>query len=287
MKFIRCITLGSIIIISFSAQAQFFDRVNPSMDLTLAAGVASYYGDLVQKSPIFREPSFAISAGMSYNHNPHLSLRADMSFLQIKGSDAKNSRPDLIARNLSFKSLVFDINTSIEYNVLDITGEEHKFTPYIFLGVGICHFDPYTKDRNGNKVMLQPLGTEGQGLDAYPDRTPYARTILQVPFGGGIKYAISDKISLGFEFKYRYVDTDYLDDVSNAGYPDRALLAAKNPALPFLTYRADQLPGGKAYTSTNTLGLSRGNPNNKDAYYTGQFKLIYKIKRYSANDINY
>ena len=283
MKTIKLLILSLILSLTSVVYGQLFQQRDASFDLTGALGVASYYGDLVDKSPVFRQPSFCGSVGVAYNYNPHLSVRGDFSYMQIQGSDSKNSRAALKARNLSFKSNLWDLNASIEYNAIDITGE-HKFTPYAFIGIGLCHFNPYTTDRNGKKVYLQPMGTEGQGLSAYPDRTPYSTTILQIPFGAGLKYVLSDKLILGFEFKYRYVDTDYLDDVSNSSYPDKAVLSAKNPSLPQLTYRGDELPGGAPYPAPS---LNRGNPNNRDAYYSVQFKIIYRIKHYEHVDVNY
>ena len=287
MKLSRLLALSLMLILSSMVNAQFFDRLNPSLDFAGAAGISSYYGDLAQPHSVFREPSYCLSAGVAYNHNPHLSLRTDFSFLQVQAHDSKNSRADLKARNLSFKSEMWELNATAEYNVLDITGDNHKITPYAFIGFGVCHFNPYTTDRNGKTVYLQPQGTEGQGLAAYPDRKPYATTILQIPLGGGVKYAVSEKLTLALELKYRYIDTDYLDDVSNAGYPDPSILAAKNVNLPMLTYRADELPGGNAYTKSNVLGLNRGNPNNRDAYYSFQFKVLLRLKNYEHVDINY
>ena len=287
MKIIRFLLFSLFLMLNSIVYAQFFDRDNPSLDFSAAAGIASYYGDLAQNHSFFREPSYCLSTGIAYNHNPHLTLRTDFSFLQVQAHDSKNTRADLKARNLSFISQMWDLNATFEYNVLDITGDQHKITPYAFIGFGVCHFNPYTKDRNGKTVYLQPMGTEGQGLAAYPDRKPYATTILQVPMGFGVKYAMSEKISFGLELKYRYIDTDYLDDVSNAGYPDPAILAAKDPNLHILTYRADELPGGNSYTKSNVTGLNRGNPNNRDAYYSLQFKVLVKLKNFEHVDINY
>lgn len=285
MKTLR-ILIQLLMIISFTTvNGQIFEPNNPSVDLSFGAGISSYYGDLIQSNPFFKEPSYCFSTGIAYNHNPHLTLRGDFSYQQIQAQDSKNKRPDLIARNLSFKSQIWNIDAMMEYNVIDITAN-NKFTPYAFLGFGVCHFNPYTKDRNGKKVYLQPLGTEGQGLALYPDRLPYATTILEVPFGIGFKYAISSRLNLAFELKYHYVDTDHLDDVSNAGYPDQAALAAKNPSLPMLTYRGDELPGGAPYPSKSS-GLNRGNPNNRDAYYNGQFKINFRLHSSSKIEIDY
>lgn len=283
MKLIRFLFICFVLSLNMVGYSQLLQPLNPSTDITFGAGISSYYGDLVQKNPVFREPSLCMSMGLAYNYNPHLTVRGDFSYLQIKAKDSKNSRPDLKARNLSFKSYIWELNTTIEYNFIDITGNKKlKFTPYLFFGVGICGFNPYTTDRFGKKVFLQPMGTEGQGLAAYPDRTPYDRTIVQVPLGGGFKYAVTKKLSLALEFKYRYVDTDYLDDVSNSGYPDKALLTAKDPSIPLLTYRGDEIAGGAPYPPI--VGLNRGNPKKRDSYYSAQFRIIYRLKNCKSSE---
>jgi hypothetical protein len=35
-----------------------------------------------------------------------------------------------------------------------------------------------------------------------------------IPFGVGAKYALNDRMNLGFEITHRFTNTDYLDDVS-------------------------------------------------------------------------
>ncbi len=258
-----------------------FAKSQSSIELTAGAGIACYYGDLVEGSPKFNQPSYAFSSGIAWHLSPHWSWVSDISFLKVGASDSKNKRADLKARNLSFKTSIWDINTVAQFNIFDIT-TDRIFTPYVFLGVGIFHFNPYTIDRNGKKTYLQLQGTEGQGLAAYPDRHPYKLTQVELPFGLGIKFKLSDKISLSGELRYHYIDTDYLDDVSMA-YPDKTILAAKDPNLPMLTYRGDELPGGASYPKGT---LSRGNPNNRDSYYTAQIKVGFRLKSNSLS-VNY
>jgi opacity protein-like surface antigen len=247
--------------------------------MSAGVGISSYYGDLIQGSPLFQQPSFAASIGVTRHLTPHWALRADMSLLQVKASDSKNSRDDLKARNLSFKSNIFDFSVAGEYDLYDLNSGEKSFTPYAFLGVGFYHYNPFTTDRNGNKVYLRTKHTEGQATTLYPERKEYNSTQLQLPIGLGFKYALNENIVLALEFNYRYIGNDYLDDVSKASYPDQAFSA------PGLTYRGDELPGGAPYPPKGT-GLNRGNPNNTDSYYSMQAKFIWRFKG-SGVQINY
>lgn len=263
-----------ILFVTVKTNAQHFQPDNEGISFIAGAGASGYWGDLTEKSKLLSQPGYSFTAGFSYRYNRYFDARAEFSILNLKASDSKNKRADLKNRNLNFKTNVWDFNLIVDYN-LHFNTEERKLKPYVFFGVGLCRFNPYTTNRSGDKVYLQPLGTEGQGLSAYPDRKPYERTVIQLPMGLGVKYAVSNRIMLQLEYKYRYLPTDYLDDVSMAGYPSSTTLAAANPGLPLLTYRGDELPGGEPYP--NNAGLNRGNPNNRDTYYTLQFKLAYRL----------
>lgn len=279
MKSISLRLLSLFMLTSVMAKAQ------SNSELSFGAGIASYYGDLVQSSPFFREPNYAFSLGYQYYFSPHWSVRGDFSVLKVGAKDSKNKREDLKARNLSFKSGMWELSAEGQYDLYDVLGGEHKFSPYAFLGVGVFHFNPYTTDRYGNKVYLRNKGTEGQETSQYPDRKLYKQTLLNLPFGIGVKYAINDRLVIALEAKYRYIDTDYLDDVSAGSYPDYNVLYAKDPTLPGLTYRGDELPGGASYPPKNNL-LPRGNPNNNDAYYSVQAKIIWRLNS-GGIQINY
>jgi len=279
MKLLQLCLVSSLLLISPLAKSQ------SDLEINGAIGIASYYGDLVQSDhAFFTQPSYAISVGAAHYFSPHWSIRGDFSLLQVKAADSKNKRADLVARNLSFKSNVWDISVAGQYDVFDLTAGEKTVTPYVFLGVGFFHYNPYTTDRNGNKVYLQLEKTEGQGLAAYPDRKPYKLTQLQLPFGLGVKYALNENIVLALELKYRYIDTDYLDDVSEA-YPEKAYLDARDPTTARLTWRADELPGGAPYPA-KVGNLARGNPDNNDSYYTFQAKFTWRLKS-NKIQINY
>jgi hypothetical protein len=80
-----------------------------------------------------------------------------------------------VTRNLGFASSIYEVSAQFEFNFLPYTtipyssmNAKHKFSPYLMAGFGVFHFNPFAK-YNGEKVFLQPLGTEGQGYPEYPD----------------------------------------------------------------------------------------------------------------------
>lgn len=240
------------------------------MNVSLSAGIANYYGDLTENFHLFNQSSYSLGVGVTYPVIPHVNLRADLAFMQVGAKDSKNKRADLQARNLSFKSAIWDLSLALELDALNM--EKHKFSPYIFGGFGAFYFNPYAKDATGHKVFLQYLGTEGQGLAAYPDRKFYKRVEFEIPFGGGLKWKATKNVTLQLEFKYRKTNTDYIDDVSRSGYASKTLLDARDPRSAMMAWRGGEVGAGPYPTNPN---LNRGNPKNKDAFYTTQFKVTF------------
>ena len=83
------------------------------------------------------------------------------------------------------------------------------------------------------KYYLRPLGTEGQGSEAYPGRKPYNNIAFCIPLGVGFKYNLNPSLNLGFEITYNFTTTDYLDDVSTtyAGISNFPTLPNGDPSL--------------------------------------------------------
>jgi len=231
-------------------------------NVNVYGGFSNYFGDLQEKAYTTQQSHFSFGAGLQYDLSGHFSLLSNLTYGNVSASDAYATKADLRARNLSFQTKIAEWNLLAEYNFIDL--QDHRLTPYVFAGIAVFHFNPYAYDTAHKKVYLRPLSTEGEGLSQYPGQKPYALTQLAIPFGGGIKFRISDKVTLAYEIGLRKLFTDYLDDVSTH-YVDRAtLLAAKGPEAVEMAYRGDELKGGAAYPPDGTV---RGNPKHKDWYY--------------------
>lgn len=239
------------------------------ISISAGAGIANYFGDLMQYNRFYSQSGFSFSAGASYAFAKKFGLRLTAGVQQVKAADSKNKGAQYQARNLSFKSTVTDLSIAVDYDILDI--KKHGFTPYVSAGVGVMFFNP-TADGAAGKQNLRDLGTEGQGLAGYPGM--YSKTAVTIPLGVGLKIAASKKITIQFDFNYRFTGTDYLDDVSTNGYPSKTLLDARNPVTAKYTWRGNEV-GGESYPKN--LSLPRGNPSDKDGYYTTQLKIVYKL----------
>jgi opacity protein-like surface antigen len=230
--------------------------------LNIFAGAANYQGDLQSKRFTVNQAGAALGASLVYEFSSHITLRGGFTFGKIKASDAKSESAAQIKRNLSFESTVLEGHIAGEYHFLNIY--QRNISPYIFGGLAFYRFNPYTYTQNGRKVFLQPLSTEGQGLQAYPDRKTYKLTQFSLPFGGGLRLAVSDNIRLGFELGFRKTFTDYLDDVSDKYADQTKLLNERGQEAVDLAYRGDELPGGLGYPTENEV---RGSAKSKDWYY--------------------
>jgi outer membrane protein OmpA-like peptidoglycan-associated protein len=240
-----------------------------NFSISAGIGIANYFGDLMENNRLFSQPGFSFSIGASYSFSNNFAVRLNAGAQKVQAADSKNQGAQYRDRNLSFKSNVFDVSLSAEYTLLNVS--RRKFSPFLSAGVGMMFFNPYANDASGKKQYLRELGTEGQGLSAYPDRKIYSKSAIEFPLGIGFKIAASQKVTVQFELNYRITGTDYLDDVSFNGYPSKTLLDARNPITSSFTYRG---PG--PYPAN--LTLPRGNPKDKDGYYTTQFKLVYAFK---------
>ena len=242
--------------------------------LDIMAGTSSYNGDLVQGWFPLKRLGPCIGFNVKREVNNKFWLRAGFSYGRIYGDDKKNKDPELIARSLNFKSHLLEFSTALEYNILNMNsdyGDYYDYSPYVFAGIGVFHFNPYTFDNSGNKVFLKPLRTEGQGLVQFPDRKEYSLYQLCFPIGIGFKWNVNESIQLGYECGYRFTTTDYLDDVSSTYVSLDVLSAEVGPKSAELSYRENDAPFAKR------LGDRRGFSKPNDVYFYNVLKLTIGI----------
>jgi len=209
-----------------------------------------------------------------YNVNTRFSLRANVLFGNIGADDAISSSAAQQQRNLNFSSKIAEFSVQGEFNFLDyqIGNEKKKFSPYIFAGLAVFHFNPIATYGN-YKFTLQPLGTEGQGLPGGAGKKKYKLTQVSIPFGIGIKTNLSKNIGLSVEWGMRATFTDYLDDVSKTYYSPAVLAATRGGVA---AVASD--PSLGTDPNYSNVGRQRGNPTTKDWYSFAGIGLTIKIK---------
>jgi hypothetical protein len=248
-------------------------------------GAAHYFGDLNTRAKLNR-PKLAAGIFFRKNFGNYIALRLAGNFAQLGYSDVYNTQSEYMhRRNLSFNSKVWELGLQGDFNFYRfMPGEpDFSFTPYITLGVSAFSFDPYAY-LNNEKYYLRQLGTEGQGSTLYPDRKPYGTMAMAIPFGVGVKYALNERINIGFEIVHRFTNTDYLDDVSTT-YADPAAF----PPNPDGTPSAAFLLQDRSYetgTPIGAKGVQRGNSQNKDQFTTALFYLSFNLQSYKCPTAN-
>ncbi len=259
-----------------SVEAQAYMEVGGSV------GLSNYNGDLTNSiSLALRQSHPAVSAFSKFNINSTLSTRVGVTYANVSGSDALTGRSELIRRNLSFDSDIYEIAGMLEVNMFKFSAiaSENIFTPYVALGFGAFRFDPRT-DYQGQRIRLQPLGTEGQGTSAAPNNQKYSLTQLNIPFGGGVKFKLADNITGFADFTWRRTFTDYLDDVSTL-YADPEILLAEGGELTLaLSNRTGEFLGEEGYISN---GVQRGNPTINDYYFMGAVGVSFAFYSSGSN----
>jgi len=235
-------------------------------------GLSAYNGDLTEKIFPKKVTNGAIGITGNYELTDQILLRAGFTYSIVGGADRFNKDTVLINRNLAFETTILEFSAVGEYYFFNLYNQ--RYSPYIFGGLAVFHFNPYAYDGTGQKVFLKPLSTEGQGILGYPDRKPYSLTQLAIPFGGGIKFVLTDNIRVGLEVGFRKLFTDYLDDVSKTYIDVNDLLAAKGQQAVDMSYRGDEVNGSPFYPAKNT---QRGGAKVKDYYYFAGIHLTYKL----------
>ena len=283
----------------------YFAPPKKSTHFSIFLGPSNYLGDLGGNTGVgkaflsdnnFKKRTFFYGVALTHYQYEAIGIRLNYSAGKIAGSDEdvtyKNKNDNAyyrFKRNLNFQSkisegsLLFEIFPFkfINYNR---TIHQFSFQPYTVFGIGIYKFNPqgsYFDDIQDDYVWvdLKPLHTEGQGMTEYTNRKEYKSTQANIPFGMGIRYNISDKTSLSFEFIGRKLFTDYLDDVSTNFI---------SPALFSKYLNEDDAAIAKVINNKSNIidpdnpylpGEKRGDPNHKDFYYSFNLKFSIRISK--------
>lgn len=267
----------SLMLISSTAFSQ---GVLKNVSIEVFGGLANYQGELQERNYTFSQAKPAASVGLRYNFTDKISVRGLLTYGNVQAADRYSSNYFRRQRNLSFYSKIYDASLTGMYEFFDLM--EKRYTPYVFAGISVFNMGPYAYDSLGNKIGLGNMNTEGQGLPQYPDRKKYKYQNLSIPFGAGIRFAVTRNVSLGWEFRFNKTFTDYLDDVSSTYIDRNILLGAEGPKAVEMAYRGGELKDGNpVYPADGTM---RGNPKTKDWFYFSGLTINFRL--FNDRDLN-
>jgi hypothetical protein len=196
-----------------------------------------------------------------------------LNYGKISGDDAYGSTAYQRDRNLSFESTILELSPQVEFNFFPYeTGRsDYAFTPYLFTGISVFTFNP--KAYLGNDLVeLQPLGTEGQGING---TKKYKRTALAIPIGGGFKFNVGS-FGVGIEVGARRSYSDYIDDVSTV-YPDPVLLQAANGSTAVLLSNRSFSSNDPSLVQPTFNYKQRGDASTKDWFVFGGVTIYFRL----------
>lgn len=246
----------------------------------LMGGISNYVGDInsmfkkgddykewnqFESSFNFYNAHFMGGIIARYNFNPRWALKGSVLFGKLSGDDAHFENE----RNLRFHTGIQELALTAEYNFMDYrTGtKQHRFTPYLFGGISVFHFNPKTEildpiEQEEITVNLHDLNTEGQGL--IKDRDNYKLVQIAIPFGVGVKFSLSTYTCIGLEWGFRKTFTDYIDDISTTYVDRNTLTSYAGEQAATAADRTNELEGYQGQYHKD--GEMRGNKSTKDWY---------------------
>jgi len=262
----KVILLAIITLVALTGKAQ--------LEVGVFAGSSFYMGDLNPNIP-FLQSDAAYGVLARYNINSRWAAKINAYQGVIRGDDnVSNFLPD---RNLSFKSGINELGGTIEFHFLPYFNGSMKsyWTPYLFGGVALLYHRPQR-----NETDLRDYGTEGQydpgDIPLYLNitREQYSYYVFSIPFGVGVKYSFSEKISASLEWGMRKAFSDYLDDVSTTYYVNAKTLGP------------DEVDPDVLYSDPNLNHdalMQRGNSKTNDWYSFAGLTITYYIDMRNRN----
>jgi hypothetical protein len=246
-----------------------------------ALGASNYFGDLAPRnkrsSSDIRLTRTYISGFGMYRVHPHIVMRGSISWARLRGDDFSVSRisnPDRndkgrYVRNLHFRNDVKEISVVGLFEVFPTDKgylRRNFLNLYGILGLGVFHHNPRAMVPNDNRnlpnkgrwVPLRPLGTEGQFTNIPGTPKPYSRIQVSIPMGFGLRYRIHDKFDLSLEIGYRFMFTDYLDDVSGR-YPTEEVYKAMFERNPLSVAMSNRTTEARAAVTGQSRDLTANN----------------------------
>jgi Domain of unknown function (DUF6089) len=300
---------------SFRGKKSWFGKEKIYNMVGVSVSALNYYGDLSPKTSIFStDISFtrpAVGIIFAHRFGPRYTLTGSFMYGTLKGSDNESADKEdsesgvyRYQRNLSFRNRIKELSAVASFDLFENDAtyiSRVKWTPYAFVGLAAFLHNPQAQapleDLDGNPlpnggdwVDLQPLGTEGQkatllATDANSGISSYKKLQVAIPMGIGVRFRINEVLDFSAEFGFRYLFTDYIDDVSR-NYVDLGVFGNDELAKA-MSYRSNEVASptytytgrdGESYSVVQGYGSEqtnniRGDKDDKDIFMVTTFKL--------------
>jgi hypothetical protein len=194
----------------------------PKNEIGFSVGMFVYQGDLTpEKAGAFKSPGFAFNLFYNRLLSRSFSLRTNLAHGKLMADEANYADPEWRRqRSFWFNARNTEISELLVWNILGNNyGERKMVSPYIFGGAGIAslHINRGWQNLNydyfvNDSAMLHGLAVDS--VHALPG------TIAVIPVGVGVRYPISNSLSIMAEASYRFTFNDYIDGFSQSTNPN-------------------------------------------------------------------
>lgn len=298
-----------------------FSKEKRYVSVAATLNALNYYGDLAPNPSrfstdlSFTRPAMGIS--VSQRLGPRYTLQGAFMYGTLRGSDFASADENDRAngkfryyRNLSFRNRIKELSVVACF---DLYENQHtylsrvKWTPFAFGGLAVFHHNPQAiaplngldnqpLPEAGEWVNLHKIGTEGQYAALEPTDSnfgikPYKLIQLAIPIGIGVRFKLHDVVDFSAELGFRYLFTDYIDDVSQ-NYVDLGVFDSEMARA--LSYRSNEVTrqdiaripvtarNGVTYEVIEGYGHEyptniRGKKQNNDIYMVTTLRLSYIV----------
>lgn len=213
----------AIILIACSYFSSARSQINvPKHEIGFGAGMFVYQGDLTpEKAGAFKSPGIAINLFYNRILSRSFSLRTNLAVGKLMADDANYDNPEFRKqRNFRFSARNTEIAELLVWNMLGNNyGDRKIISPYIFGGVGVSSL---RINRDWSRMNYEYFAGDHGVIDGLAADSLYniPGAIAVIPVGLGLRYSISNNLSVMAEASYRYTFTDYIDGFSKAANPD-------------------------------------------------------------------
>ncbi len=154
-----------------------------------------------------------INVGLRYRIDEWGTVRGNLTYGMLKGFDEGSKNE---ARGYSFSTNLFELTgyfeywfikekQMVQYSTMNLRDGLRKFnasiSAYVFVGIGAAYFNPVPKEKFIGSSDF--VGDKNFGI--------------VLPVGIGVKYPLSSRNFIGFEFAGRLTSTDYIDGLDRKG----------------------------------------------------------------------
>jgi len=256
--------------LSLTALAQLYKQ---PYTLGISIGISGYEGDIeTPLSALDSNTRPAIGVYATAHLNSRLSFTLFGTATAVKAIDSLSHNAYWRRRNLNFNSILFDGGLRFEFNFLPYLVRQRKiaWAPYLSTGLALTYFNPkgtYNDETYALRDAITNVEKPKKGI------SPIAFTPC---LGGGIKYNYAKSFSIGVHFDYRYIQTDYLDDISGTYTDPNQFSGQQDAEIQVILHDPSVLKDSEGLA---VLGKQRASNAINDAYWVLCVTGSYTFKK--------